>query len=109
MPFNSPSVSRLVLITTLVVVLRTVAWIVIAVCASAFALNLPGMYLLATGQVRVGDRLFMDDNVMTMMEYWDVVGHTVAVIIVTILFESMGLHFLQKLRANLIRNVGGGP
>lgn len=83
------------------------AWIILAVCASALALNLPGMYLLATGQVQPGDPLVMGDVALSMREYWRAAGCSVTGIIATILIESLGVRLLYKLRANLSREARG--
>lgn len=101
MPSNLPSVCSRVLITALIVVLRITAWIILAVCASALALILPGMYLVATGQVQPRGSLAMGDIAMSMPEYWREAGCAFGIIVATILIESLGVHLLHKLRARL--------
>jgi hypothetical protein len=102
MLYNLQSLCNRVLITALIVVLRIAAWIILAACATVLALNLPGMFMLATGRVQSGDPLAFGDIAMSMPQYWCAVGGAVAIIIDTILIESLGVHFLHKLRARLI-------
>ena len=101
MLYNFQPLCSRVLITALIVLLRIAAWIILAVCATVLALYLPGMYLLATGQVQPGDPLAFGDAALSMPEYWHAVGGAAAVMIATILLELLGVHFLHKLRARL--------
>ncbi len=101
MLYNLQSLFSQALITALIVVLRIAAWIILAMCATVLALNLPGMYLLATGQVQPGGALAFGDVAMSMPQYWRAVGGAVAVIIATILIELLGVHLLRKLRIRL--------
>lgn len=85
----------------LIVALRMAAWGILAVCASVLVLILPGMYLVATGQVPPGGALAMGDVALSMSEYRHEAGCAVAAIVITILIESLGVHLLHKLRGRL--------
>lgn len=102
----SPACGRSV-ITALIIVLRVVAWVVIAACGVVLALNLAGMYLLATGQAQPGDILLMDEIATSMPEYWWSVKTIALVIITMILIESLGVSLLRRLRARVISHSSG--